>query len=217
MSFHQVLEKCNAKPKIQYLTIDDSEEYLISDKCFFPKNPDEFNTFITDFTSNPDKYLYYPENTSYMFEDNNILFKNDKDEIEKFNYIPICSVSGKLREINGKKISSLLWSWNNKTLGVSPTPELKKKVEDLKSLTDQDFKLRQFGLAFREHEFENPIDTAIYQATVYTSWFCKKLNGFKIFFNMSSGGDLIELSDKEKENYGLENIVRPYTFLVLFN
>ena len=67
-----------------------------------------------------------------------------------------------------------------------------------------------------EHEFENPIDAAIYQATIYTAWFCKKLNGYKLFFNMSSGGEEIELQDREKEAYNMTHIIRPYIFIVLY-
>lgn len=217
MDTQTFIKSSKEQPKVSYVQIEQSKDYLISDKSFYPKNPNEFDEFMKNFTLNPDKFLHYPENTSYMFIDDYILFKDDKDVVTKFKYVPICSVSGKLREINKKKVSSLLWSWNNNSLGITPNTELKRKVNNLKTFIDQDFKLRQFGLAFREQEFKNPIDSAIYQATVYTAWFCQKLKGYKIFFNMTGGGELIELTDEEKETYGIENIIRPYTFLVLFN
>ena len=117
MSIKPKLEKCSLKPKIQYLQIDNSGEYLIADKCFYPKEADEFNEFVSDFTINTDKYFYYPKDSSYNLEDDKILFKDSNNKITTFKYIPICSVSGRIRKINDKKIASLLWSWNNKSLG----------------------------------------------------------------------------------------------------
>lgn len=216
MSSTNSLEKSNVKPKVQYMQIDNSSEYLIADKSFYPKDPDDFNQIVNNFTKNPDQYLHYPEDSSYILEDGKILFKDSEDKITTFNYIPICSVSGRIRDINEKKVASLLWSWNNKSLGVAQSPELKQKIEYLKVLCDQDYKLKQYGLAFREQEFENPIDAAIYQATIYSAWFCKKLGGFKIFFNMSSGGQEVELQDFEKEAYSMSHIIRPYIFVILY-
>jgi hypothetical protein len=216
MSASQGLESSTEKPKIKYLQIDQSGEYMIADKSFFPLDPEDFNKIISDFTLNPDNFLHYPKDSSYILENGKILFRDSEGEITSFNYIPICSVSGKIREINQKKVASLLWSWNNNSLGVTESPELKQKIENLKLLCNQDIKLKQYGLAFREHEFENPIDAAIYQATIYTAWFCKKLNGYKLFFNMSSGGEQIELQDREKEAYNMTHIIRPYIFIVLY-
>lgn len=216
MSAAQELESSQEKDSIKYMQIDQSGEYLIASKSFFPKEPDDFNKIVNDFTINPNNYLHYPEDSSYMLNDGKVSFKDALGEITTYNYIPICSVSGKIREINNKKVASLLWSWNNKSLGVAQSPELKQKIEYLKVLSEQDIKLKQYGLAFREQEFENPIDSAIYQASIYTAWFCKKLGGFKIFFNMSSGGQLIELQDFEKEAYGMSHIIRPYIFIVLY-
>ena len=213
---HKGLEKCDLKPKVQYIQIDDSDEYLITDKCFYPKIPDDFNQLVDDFTKNPDNFFHHPDDSSYLLEDGKILFKNSKDEITTFNYIPICSVSGNIREINGKKISSLLWTCNDKSLGVSKSLELKQKIEFLKELREHDFKLKQYGLAFREHEFEDPLDTAIYQASVYTAWFCRKMDGFKIFCNFASGGNKVELQDFEKKKNGLSHIIRPFMFVILY-
>jgi hypothetical protein len=210
------LEKCNLKPEIKYLDLDAKEHYLIADKCFYPKEPEEFNNLITDFTKNDKNYIYYPIDSSYIMEDGKIHFKNSEDEIISFNYIPICSVSGNIKIINEKKIASLLWAWNNESLGVAQSPELKKKIELLKELNHYDFKLSQHGLAFREQEFKDPIDSALYQASIYTAWFCKKLDGFKIFCNFSSGGMRIELKEFEKKHYGLSHITRPYTFIILY-
>lgn len=216
MESESCLEKCTPNPKIQYLQIDDSSEYLISNKCFYPKNSIEFQKFINDFTLNPDKYLYYPEGSNYFIKDNKFQFKNEKEEIIKYNYIPICSVSGKLRDINNKKIASLIWSWNKNSFKFNQNTELNQKIENLKSIGQDDFKLRQFGLAFREQEFENPIDSAIFQASVYTAWFCYKLDGFKIFYNINNGGELVNTEENEKERFGVDNLIRPYTFVVLF-
>ena len=120
------LEKCNLKPDIKFLKIDKAE-YLIADKCFFPKNPDEFNQIINDFTFNPDDFLYYPADSSYSFDNGKISFKDSKDNITTYNYIPVCIVSGNVREINNSKVASLLWSWNKNSLSISPNHTLKQK------------------------------------------------------------------------------------------
>ena len=183
---------------------------------FFPKNPDEFNQIINDFTFNPNDFLYYPTDSSYSFDNGKISFKDSKDNITTYNYIPVCIVSGNVREINNSKVASLLWSWNKKSLSISPDHTLKQKIEDLKILNKEDLKLQYYGLAFREKEFENPLDSAIYQATIYTTWFCKKLNGFKIFCNYSSGGLPVELEEDDQEQSGVSSIIRPFNFIILY-
>ena len=206
----------NQKCVIEHLDIN-GNKYLVADNCFYQKEHDEFKDFLYKLTQEPNQYLFHLNKSSYRFNNEYVYFKQiNTGLLKKFKYLPICSISAKTRKIKDEDVTTLVWSWNNISPGINYNPELLEKIKILKKYISQDFKLQNYGLVFKKSKFKDTQDSAIYQGLIYTSWLCKKLDGFKIFSNFSSAGEPVNLNSQEVNYYGVKEIFRPYVFVILY-